>query len=228
MRNSTTKSALLTALLSVVVLPLGAAQFDFYKLGNGASDFLPTNGVTVYGDIVSSNVAANVFGGNLTFVSGGITAVATATYNNGTASVVQDKEVGWTASKGAGLGVYHQSNNTSDDNITAGESLTITFDRVVNLSSVGLRSDGHNFTSWVAGDEFLLNGVSMLLPDNVGSLGVNLTGTSFTFAFKPNEPLSAQFYLSSLTVTAVPDAATTLGLFSAALLALGLVRRRRS
>jgi hypothetical protein len=227
MRNSTTKSLLLGTFLSAIVLPLGAAQFDFYKLGNGASDFLPTNGIVVYNDIVSSNVDAGIFSGNLTFVKDGITATATATYNGNVAAVVQDRETNWTSSKGAGLGVYHLSKNTSDDNITLGESLTITFDRVVNLSSIGLRSDGHNYTSWVAGDEFLLNGIATLLPDNVGSLAVNMTGTSFTFAFKGNEPLSAQFYLSSLTVSAVPDGGASIALFSAALLALGLMRRRR-
>ena len=58
MSNSTTKSLLLGTFLSAIVLPLDAAQFDFYRLGNGASDFLPTNGIVVYNDIVSSNASS--------------------------------------------------------------------------------------------------------------------------------------------------------------------------
>jgi len=231
MRNSTAKFFALSALLSVLVLPLGAAQFDFYKLGRGVpdGDFLPTDGVpSLGGDLSSSNVNGGIFNGDLTFKSGGITAVATGTLNGNVAAVVQDKEANWSATKGAGLGVYSRNPLiTSDDNITLGEVLTITFDRVVSLTSIGLRSEGHNFTSWGVNDTFLLNGVAMPLPRNVGSLGVNLTGTSFTFGFDSARTVSAQFYLAAMTVSAVPEGGATLSLFAASLLILGLIRRRR-
>ena len=77
---------------------------------------------------------------------------------------MRDHEPGWTASKGAGLGVYHLSGDTSDDNITLGEKLTITFTQAVNLTSIGLRAEEHNFTGWSTGATFLLNGTSTLLP----------------------------------------------------------------
>jgi len=231
MRNSTTKNYVIGALLSVLVLPLGAAQFDFYKLGRGVGggDFLPTDGIpSTGGDLSSSNVNGGIFNGDLTFNSGGITAWATGTLNGNVAAVVQDKEANWTASKGAGLGVYAINPlKTSDDNITLGEVLTITFDRVVSLTSIGLRAEGHDFTGWGSTDRFMLNGVSTLLPDNVGTLGVNLTGKSFTFGFDATQALSAQFYLASMTVSAVPEGGATLSLFAAGLLVLGLIRHRR-
>ena len=231
MRKSTTEKFVIGALLSVFVLPLGAAQFDFYKLGRGLAggDFLPTDGIASSGgDLSSSNVNGGIFNGDLTFQSGGITAVATGTFNGNVAAVVQDKETNWTESRGAGLGVYSRSPLvTSDDNITRGEVLTITFDRVVSLTSIGLRAEGHNYTGWGSTDRFMLNGVSTLLPDGVGTLGVNLIGKSFTFGFDSTQALTAQFYLASMTVSSVPEGGATLSLFAASLFVLGVIRRRR-
>ena len=137
-------------LVGAAALPSMAANFDFYKLGNGAGDFLPTNGVgCTGGDLCSSDVDAGTLNGNLIYTAGGITAVATGSFTNGVAAVVQDLQTGWTPASSAGLGVYHLSGNGGDDNITVGERLTITpFDQVVNLSLIDLRSEGHNFTGW--------------------------------------------------------------------------------
>lgn len=73
-----TLNLLAAALVSTATLPAMAANFDFYKLGNGTGDFLPTDGVACTGgDLCSSNVDGGVLNGNLTFKSGSITAVAT-------------------------------------------------------------------------------------------------------------------------------------------------------
>ena len=94
-RNMNAKNLLATALLGAAALPASAAQFDFYKLGNGGGDFLATNGqACTGGDWCSSNVGGNVFNGNLSFSDGCITAVATGTYNSAAAAVVQDHESG--------------------------------------------------------------------------------------------------------------------------------------
>ena len=107
-RTMNPMNILAAALLGAAALPASAAQFDFYKLGNGGGDFLATNGQTCTGgDWCSSNVNGNVFNGNLSFSDGGITAVATGTYNAAAAAVVQDHQNGWTATSSAGLGVYH-------------------------------------------------------------------------------------------------------------------------
>lgn len=219
---------LTAALLGAAAIPASAAQFDFYKLGRGVvnGDFLPTDGVACTGgDLCSSNVDGNVFGDDLTFTNGGITAVATSSFVSGASSVVQDHEGSWSATVGAGLGVYHKKGDTSDDNITSGETLTITFDQVVTLTSISLRAEGHNYTGWAPGSTFLFNGNSTLLPLNVGSIGLNMTGQVFTFAYGGAK--ADQFYLAAMTATPVPEPEAW-ALMLAGLGAVGFVLRRRS
>jgi len=216
--------------LAVAMMPAGAAMFDFANLkyiNSVNTGFLPTDGISCTGgDLCSSNVDGGTLNGDLTFVSGGITVRATGTYNGQDAAVVQDKENNYNAANkiGAGLGVYHQSNVTSDDNITFGESLLITFDQVVNLTSISLRSEGHNVTGWASGSTFLFNGVSTLLPLNVGDLALNLVGTQFRFSFGGAK--ADQFYLSGLTANRVPEPGT-LALALTGLAGVGVFIRRR-
>ena len=191
----------------LTMLPATAAQFDFYKLKSpvGASDFLPSGPYVncTSGDKCSSNVDGGVFGGVLSYTDAGISLAASSSFNGGIASVVQDNEDAWSATKGAGLGVYHLKGDNSDDNITTGEKLTITFAQVVTLTRIDLRSEGHNFTSWGAGKTFLLNGASTALPQNLGYLPINMTGTVFTFEFGGQK--ADQFYLSAMTAQPVPE-----------------------
>ena len=215
-------AALAATVLALLGTPASAdAVFDFYKLGRGAGDFLSSDGIACTGaDRCSSNVDAGVRNGDLTFSAGGITARATGTHNGQVAATVQDSDAGWTASIGAGLGVYHASGQTDDDNITAGEQLTLTFDRIVRLTSIGLRAEGHNFTGWDSNATFLFNGASMLLPDNVGRVALDLVGQSFTFAYGGS--FADQFYLASMSVAEVPAQITVPEPGSLALLLAGL------
>ena len=221
---------LFAAALATALLPSAAASFDFANLKyNGIvnSGFLPSDGIPCTGgDLCSSNVNGGVLNGDLTFSSGGVTVYATGSYNGNMAAVVQDHENGYNAANkiGAGLGVYHLSNNSSDDNITVGEMLTLTFSQMVNLTSISLRSDGHNVSGWNAGSTFLFNGASMALPIGVGDIALNFTGTQFTFAYGGRNP--DQLYLSGLTATQVPEPGT-LALMLAGLGATGFVARRR-
>jgi hypothetical protein len=217
--------------LGVAILPATAAQFDFYKLNQpnaaGAPDFLPSDGIkcTTH-DLCSSNVDGGVFGGDLTFTNGGITVLATGTHMGSAASAVQDSTKNWTASNGAGLGVYHRQGDSSDDNITFNEVLMMTFDQVVKVTRIDLRAEGHNFTGWTNGATFLLNGTQSALPKGTGYIDVDMTGQVFTFGFDNQGRVPDQFYLSAMTVQAVPEPGTY-AMLLAGLGALGFVARRR-
>ena len=221
------------AALAVALLPAGAATFDFanlkYNVNNNGinTGFLPTDGIACTGgDLCSSSVNNGLLNGDLTFTSGGITVAATGMYNNGVAAVVQDHETGYSAQNkiGAGLGVYHQSGNNSDDNITLGETLIMTFSQLVHLTGISLRSEGHDVSGWAANSTFLFNGANRLLPIGSGNIALDLTGTQFTFAYGGRS--ADQFYLSGLTATAVPEPGTV-ALMLAGLAGIGLVIRRR-
>ncbi len=222
--------ACVTSLALLIAGPVAAADtvFDFanLKYNSGVNTgFLPTDGISCTGgDLCSSNVGGGVLGGDLTFQVGGISVYATGTYNGGTASVVQDKENGYngqlygSTATGAGLGVYHKVSPTdnSDDNITAGEALKLSFNQVVTMSAFGMRAEGHNTTSWLtnASFEYSTNGttwISALLPDNnvvgnpnAGKFVLGLTSQDFYFRYGGTAPID-QFYISSVTVTPVPE-----------------------
>jgi hypothetical protein len=131
---------------------------------------------------------------------------------------------------------------SSDDNITELEKLIITFDRIVRLTSIELRAEGHNYTGWLADATFLFgngNAVSqMKLPKNSGSIALGDIGQVFSFEFdlaKRADGLTwgDQFYLSSMTVEIpttrqqqVPEPAS-LALALAALSAVGVAMRQR-
>ncbi len=246
-------SAIAFFFAAVFINPVFAAQvtFDFANLKSGPVGFLPdgTMGTDYFGctgnDLCSSNVNGNVLGGSLFYETGGIGVEASATYNGGTASVVQDHDNSYngllsgSTAIGAGLGVYHKVNPTdnSDDNITGGEMLMLSFGQVVTLNTLGLRSEGHNTTNWAAnsGFEYSTDGTSWtaaLFPYNSGLFALNLTSYDFYFRYlvvdeaNPGVIKADQFYVSSVTVTPVPEP-ETYAMLVAGLGLMGFVARRR-
>jgi hypothetical protein len=247
------KKNIIALLFLFVGLPSSAfaasTVFDFANLkydgsGSAVSDtygFQPTDGVfCTGGDLCSSDVGGGVLGGDLTFQSGGITVYATGYYNGNQASVVQDHEDGYNgllygaSATGAGLGVYHKVNPTdnSDDNVTAGEMLKLSFSEVVTIGTLGMRAEGHNTTGWVTGAQFQYstdgsNWTTALLPDgspNYGAFALNQTSQDFYFKFGGSTP--DQFYVSSVSVTPVPEP-EIYAMMGLGLGLMGFVARRR-
>ncbi|MDQ8200797.1 VPDSG-CTERM sorting domain-containing protein [Pelagicoccus enzymogenes] len=208
-----------------------ALSFDFYKLdkaNNPVTDFLPSSPY-----VTSSNDALG--DPLLQYTVDGVVVTATATFNGAAAHAVQDSTKDWDDVHGAGLGVYKTRTpiDLGDDNIDSGEKLILTFNRVVTLTRILLRADGHNITNWADGATFLLNGTSYNLPKNVGYIDGSWTGSVFTFmhsgigpASETGSEVSHDFYVAGLKVN-VPDTGSTIALLGLGLLGLAAASRRK-
>jgi len=131
----------------------------------------------------------------------------------------------------AGLGVCkkltagNQCTPTSDDNVTSGEILSLSFDQSIRIDSITFKDANHQTVLLDGGSlDFSVNGgvagpMSLSLAD--WGLFNGSTGSLFSFAHK-----DTQFYISSTTVSAVPLPPAVL-LFGASLGALGFLGHRR-
>lgn len=237
-------AAIAATYATVPAVASAQSVFNFANLAhNGTSyvGFLPTDGVPcTFPDQCSSNVDGGIYGDDLTFVSGGITVKAEGYLGSAQVAVVQDSDsiynnlttlFGSTA-KGAGLGVYSVVPRLySDDNITTNEILKLSFSTLVELDKVGLRAEGHNTTGWTTGATFQYSTDGATWLSSVLPLGTGLftgldgvSGTDFWFRFGGAAP--DQFYVSSVTVTAVPEP-ETYAMLMAGLGLMGVVARRR-
>ena len=209
-----------------------AITFDFSDLkhaGGGAGDLLPSEVLNsgywkcTGGDLCSSDIDHGHFGGDLKYTVAGLTATATGFYHGHLVTAMQDHEGGWDPQRhiGAGLGVYHEAHDNSDDNITKGETLKLTFSQVVTLTGLSLRADGHT-GNFEENTTFLLDGHSLKLSHDINNL--SLTGTEFTFSYGGRK--ADQFYLGGVTVSPVPEPETG-AMLVAGLGLLGWSARRR-
>ena len=239
--TSLASKALRTSVLSIATfVAVSSAQaqtaaFDFANLSATVPTNYLGNACTGGGDRCSTR------GGSLNFQQNGVSVSAFGFYDGVLANgmVVQDQEGGFNANKkiGAGLGVYHQFNNknvptnTADDNITAKESLKLSFGNAVFFSTLGMRSEGHNVTGWLTNAmfEYRVDGGTWMvgaLPANSGAFALNATGKDFEFRYKQSG--GDQFYISGATVSVVPEPSTYLLMASGLAGLMVIARRRRS
>ena len=227
----------LTSLIVAVPASATTVTYDFSNLqlvGNDNVGFLPDEVLKsgywqCGGDICSSKLSdpVNPLGGDLKYTSGGITTTATGYYFDlgiwNQVTAIQDHENHYNALNhiGAGLGVYHLTDDGRDDNVTANEKLILTFDTAVRLNALSLRSEGHR-TTWTPGATFLVNGVNTVLAGDIN--GLDIVGTEFVFDFGGDHP--DQFYLGGMTISAVPEPSIYALLF-AGLGAMCLIGNRR-
>ncbi len=214
--------SLKTAIATVAVVSAGLASAETFNF----TTLTPLSGGATGTAGCGFNSGSDICGTAMTFAQGALTATATASYMgspmNGTVAIkaVQD----WNGTKTVpyvGLGVYHTIGNTADDNLTSGELLTLTFNQVVTLTGLNFRAEGHGLYSDLD-DTFLLNGVEKNLKPTIS--GLSLTGTTFTFGYGGRD--ADQYYLSGMTVTAVPEP-ESLALMLAGLGLVGTITRRR-
>lgn len=221
-------AAVAAALVIGAPLTAQAATFDFATMSD---DFYTANGYEGTWDQVT--------GGTYTVDGVTITDASATWTSNGTTAGADpffDSSAGMN-NRDAGLGVCHSGTKTStgrsncatptgsatsDDNLTQGEALTLTFDGPVTMTSLTIRDENHyGITDTSA---VIINGVTYSAVNGIVTFSGGLTASSFTFVTEASG--NPQIYLSSMTVAPVPVPAGVL-MLPGGLLLLILLRRRR-
>jgi hypothetical protein len=196
-----------------------AAVFDFPALIDGSSGQISgtrANG-TGFGPANPGELGFRTFD----WTESGVTLTASATYNGGLAYAYLDAGT-------AGLGVCrvatssNQCTPSSDDNVTTGEVLKLSFDKLVSVSmlSTYFRDTDHKLYGSIPDSvQVSIDGGSWTQLNTLTSL----VGHQFDLRTTSN---LGQFYVSVMDVTAVPEPSTWL-LFGLGLLGFILVARRQ-
>ncbi|GMR08492.1 MAG: hypothetical protein BMS9Abin26_1497 [Gammaproteobacteria bacterium] len=210
------QSIVLSSLLAISAQVAHAAIFDFANLvdtSNGSISGTLANGTVFSGnpsEAAFSNFTWNV--DNLSLTASGSHATDTSVY------AYLDKG-------NAGLGVCqnatssNQCSPSSDDNVTLNEVLYLSFDKIatIDFSDSVFRNSGHG----------VFNPSIEINIDGLGWNALDITGllTASLFEFRVLNDRE-QFYISSLSVTPVPEPSTYL-LMGLGLLVLGLSLRKQ-
>ncbi len=210
------QSIVLGSLLTFSVQLTHAAIFDFANLVDSSNGSI--SGTLANGTAFSGNPAEAAFidftwsVANLSLTASGSHATDTSVY------AYLDKG-------NAGLGVCqnatgsNQCSPNSDDNVTLNEVLHVSLDKIatIDFSDSVFRNDSHG----------VFDPVIEVNVDSLGWIALNTTGllTGSLFEFRTLDDRE-QFYVSSLSVTPVPEPSTYL-LMGLGLLILGLGLRKQ-
>ena len=226
-------STVATAVVMALAAPVGAATFDFGRMANdfwnlasgpGGRPFEPS-----FQQFADSSLAGALEDEGVRILS------AVATQDDGrTAHAFLDHDL---SRRQAGLGVCSSGflgngvsecstgfgNHRSDDNITEGETVAVTFDQQVAFTDLEFRDAQHflaNGTLLIGGQNYVVDN-GRLAASDVSRIG---RGSTFSFGYGGENP--TEIYLTVATVAPVPLPAG-IGLLAAALGGLAGLRRMR-
>lgn len=206
----------LIALVGVAAMPAQAATYNFADIADGGAFFSTVNG----NDTGSEDSWANVVGS----AAAGITdAGVTVTSTSSTGHVFFDSDT-------AGIGVCTDSDciNDDDEEINAGETLTLSLSTMQDVSGIYVVKYNHDIPG---GGDIKINGVDFGIGAGGSILGVaGLTGvTNLTFGVGSS---GKEYYIRKMTtdptqfsVIPIPAAAWMLG---SGLIGLTVVARKRN
>lgn len=212
---------------------------SFIKLFLLSSAFVATSASAITVDFTDSSWSGAYNQDPFSVIQDGITITAEAANND--PNIVDNAKLHWDSKDGLGIdptGTY----SYEKDEIEGFEVLTIRFDQVVNLNSIGLSDffierdiNGNLFTEqgeyWVNDDTATKERVHAVTSFNNGELllqglDVNITSISFASLGRILGSQNHEFALQSLGVSAVPVPAA-IWLFGSALLGMVTISRRR-
>ena len=204
---------------------VSAAIFDFDNIADHSAPAASLDSFT--GSIGSGPFFGEMGATQMNFSSDGIGLVATA--NELTGAVINPYLDAGNAGLGACKVVTNsaQCNPSSDDNVTSGEVLTLTFDQMVKITSTTFINGGHG-TSFNGTFDLQIDGGAVTTYNLTNLFNMELTGTEFAFSnTNVNTANEYQFYIQTMDVQAVPVPAAV-WLFGSGLIGLVGVARRKA
>lgn len=221
------QALLIAGLLSLTSVSF-ASTFDFAAYADNTAH--TSTGLTGTGEAGYTAFSAT---------NDGITVTATGTDAGGNAFAYLDKGnagLGVCSTLGTldvnGVPTANQCDPSNDDNVTGGEAVKLDFGRLVSLDSLELVDANHN-TSFAGTFDVSIDGgalISIALSGTpslaaIAALGPLGYGNTFEF-FNVIGNVGSEFYINTISVTAVPVPAAGI-LFASALFGAGALGRRK-